>query len=592
MAERKLPVTYQDLLSRPAEEAEKLLTELSFREQMDLVLATPWELRARVITLSPLAEGLVKNLPPQELFLTLKAVSTEEAVDLLSYAKGSQIQFLFDIDAWRKDRLAPERFTAWLVLLFETSEDKVAEWLQVADFDFLVAIMQRFVRVVKRPDDVDLTEARDWLPPYTLDEVYFVEFRKQKLEFYFRRIIEIIRDMDENYYYNLMEAIIWELPSQVEEMAYRWRRGRLADHGIPDYFEALDVYAPVVKNHLRRIDPRYLPGRVEETGESPPGFVPALYYPGAERFSEALSRITDPHQLDRLKRELAWITNKVLIVDHVSIDEIAQVEDALNKVLGYLNIGLEYLAGSDPEAGRRILETYFLEDIFRLAHTLIVSLRKKAREISSQEGLDARVLRHLDEPYAFYLKGVMVRDANRIKLFVPDKAGTAEEYRWFRELSEVRQVERIIEEVGYWAVLIQKAFGIPPIWVAEMATQKTNFLEPSDITWSALILTGLANWVLFQEFKFAPIPAKRWPEVLERFLEVRSNSERNRFSEELFQELLDNFRRLAQQTFYYAPEFTESFLRFVASRFEEEYAFADLESPPSPRYVRYILITK
>ncbi|HIE32719.1 MAG TPA: hypothetical protein EYP81_01545 [Thermodesulfobacteriaceae bacterium] len=99
MAERKLPVTYQDLLSRPAEEAEKLLTELSFREQMDLVLATPWELRARVITLSPLAEGLVKNLPPQELFLTLKAVSTEEAVDLLSYAKGSQIQFLFDIDA-------------------------------------------------------------------------------------------------------------------------------------------------------------------------------------------------------------------------------------------------------------------------------------------------------------------------------------------------------------------------------------------------------------------------------------------------------------------------------------------------------------
>jgi len=592
MAQHKLPVTYQDLLSRPAAEAERLLSGLNFREQMDLVLATPWELRARVITLSPLAEGLVKNLPPQELFLTLKAVSPEEAVELLSYAKGPQIQFLFDLDAWRKDRLAPERFAAWLVLLFEATEDRIADWLRVADFDFLVAVMQKFVRVVKRPDEVELMEAYDWLPPYTLDELYFVEFKQEKLEFYFRRIIEIIRDMDENYYYQLMEALIWELPSQVEEMAYRWRRGRLADQGIPDYFEALDVYAPVIKGRLRRIDPHYLPGETAETEEVPPGFLPALYYPGAERFSEALSRITDPHQLDRLKRELAWITNKVLMVDHVNLDEISQMEDSLRKVLGYLNIGVEYLAGPDPEAGRKILETYFLEDVFRLAHTLIVGLRRKAREISSQEGLDPRVLRHLDEPYASYLRGVTVKEANRIKLFVPEKVGTAEEYRWFREISEVRRVARILEEIGYWAVLVQKAFGGPPLWVAEIVTQKTNFLEPSDITWSALILTGLANWILSREFKFAPIPAKRWPEVLKKFLVGRSDSKRNRFSEELFRELLDNFRNLAQKTFYYAPELTESFLRFVVSRFEEEYAFANPESPPSPRYVRYILITE
>jgi len=587
MAERSLKITHQDLLSRPAEEAERLLAGLSFQEQLELVLTTPWELRPRLITLSPLAEGLVRNLPPQELFLTLKAVSPEEAVELLAYVKGEQIQFLFDLDAWIKDRLAPERFLAWLLLLFETSEDKVADWLEVADFDFLVAALLRFLRVAKRPDDTDLLEARDWLPSYTLDEVYFVEFRQEKLEFYFRRILEIIRDKDETYYYNLMEALIWELPSQVEERAYRWRRGRLADYGIPDYFDALEVYAPVVQD-LRRVDPRYLP-LAEETPPATSGYLPALYWPGAERFTEALSRIKDPLQLDRLKQELAWITNKVLIVDHVTIDEIAQVEDSLGKVLGYLNIGVEYLAGPDPEAGARVLETYFLEDIFRMAHTLLVRLRKKAREIQRQEGLDPRVLRHLDEPFAGYLQGITAREANRLRYFQPEKRGTNEEYRWFRELSEVRQVEEILEMVGYWAVLIQKAFGSPLLWVAEIVTQKTNFLEPADITWSALLFTGLANWLLTGEFHFRPLPKESWPEVLAKLF-YKEEAKGLRLREKWRQALLDNFRALAQREFYYAPELTRAFLDWAIARLEEEYAFATPENPPDPRYVRYFLL--
>ncbi len=92
MAERSLPLTHEDLLARPAREAERILAEIPFRDQLQLVLSTPWALRPRIITLSPLAEGLVRNLPPQELFLTLKAASTDDAIDLLSYAKGEQHQ--------------------------------------------------------------------------------------------------------------------------------------------------------------------------------------------------------------------------------------------------------------------------------------------------------------------------------------------------------------------------------------------------------------------------------------------------------------------------------------------------------------------
>ncbi len=75
-----------------------------------------------------------------------------------------------------------------------------------------------------------------------------------------------------------------------------------------------------------------------------------------------------------------------------------------------------------------------------------------------------------------------------------------------------------------------------------------------------------------------------------KLLEFHPEPERNRFSPSLLQELQENFKRLAQKTYFYDPELTQSFLRFVASRLEEELAFAEPDSPPSPRYLRYILV--
>ncbi len=588
--EKRLP-DYQEILSAKPEEAEKIMRSLSLKEQIELVLQTPWELRERLIVLSPQAERLVKSLPPQELFWTLKAVSPEEAVTLLYMATPTQIQFLFDLDCWKKDRLALDRVLAWLTLLFEATEDKVAEWLRTVDFDFLVTIMKRLIEVYKRPDGVDLTEARDWLPPYTLDDTYFISFRLDKFEPLTRRLIEILMEIDPAQYRDLMESVIWELPAETEEMAYRWRRARLADWGVPDYFEALDIYAPLPPDRIRRIEPSYLPPPEEIEEAPPPAFLPAVQTEGIDFLNQALSQITDYRQVDRLKRELAWIVNKVLMVDVGTIDDVEEAKRVLDKVAGYLNLGLEYLSGRNPEKAVEILENYFLEDIFRVAQNLIVGLRKYAREIITREGLDPRIFKHLDEPYASYFKGVMANEANRILLFIPSKIGTAEEYRPFRTLAEIERVRRVLTEIRYWAPLIQKAFGIPPQWVAEIVLKKTNLLEPADIKWSVLILTGLARWLIKGEFKFEAIPERDWPEVIGRLIHREHGMKRGSVPAEIKEELLRNFSVLSLEIDQ-PPEkdLLESFINFCLFRAEEEFAFADKTLPPNPRYVQSILI--
>lgn len=578
-------IEVEKLLKLPEKEIEKNLAKLKFYELYELVLSIPWEERARIILCSAYPEGIVKNLPPQELFLTIKASSLDLAVELLSYAKGSQIQFMFDIDAWYKDRIKAERVASWIILLFNAGEDKVLEWLRIADWDFLIAIFQKFIKVYKKPDDMELIEAMDFLPPYTLDNFYFIEFKVDSLEFYFRRMIEIIREEMQDTYFALMESVIWEIPAEVEERAYRWRNGRLADEGIPEYFEALDIYSYMHPKGLKKIDPRYLPSPDEEYQ---PSINIAIYKGPEELFIfKVLDTIKEPQQIERIKRELAWIANKVIIVDNVVIDDIEQIKRGLEKVWAGLNIGIEYVSMGNLEIAKKILEEHFLEDIYKVSQTVLKELRRTALKYTKNKDFNSSILDYLDQPYQGYLKGVLVEKINEIKLFQPDKIGTEEEYTIFRRTGEIKTARRYIEEIGYIAPLIEKMFGSPISWVNEVNKGGRNF-DAKFITWSTLILTALSQWVYTKEFVFKALPKSVWKEVIKELIQEKEGI--CYMKEDLKKKLFENFENFAKSEWYLEKELLHSFLNFVIKRFEDEFKYIDLKDPPDPRYQTLILI--
>ncbi len=577
-------INLENLLKLSENEIEKTLANLKFYEIYDLVLSTPWEERAKLILYSPYPEGVVKNLPPQELFLTLKASSLDLAVELISYAKGSQIQFMFDIDAWYKDRIKVERVASWIILLFNAGEDKVLEWLKVADWDFLIAILQKFIKIYKKPDDMELIEAMDFLPSYTLDDFYFIEFKVPSLEFYFRRIIEILREEMPDTYFALMESVIWEIPAEVEERAYRWKNGRLADEGIPEYFEALDIFSYIPLKSLRKIDPKYLP-MSEET--QPP--INIMIYTGSEELFifRVLEILDNLSQFERIKRELAWIANKVIIVDNVIIDEIEQIKKSLDKVWGSLNIGLEYVSLGNLEIAKKILEEHFLEDIFRVSQNVLKDLRKFALNLTKNKDFDSSILNYLDQPYYGYLKGVLVKKINEIALFQPEKIGTEKEYTIFRKLSEIKMVRRYIEEIGYMAPLIEKIFGSSLSWINEVNKPGRNF-DANFLTWSSLILTALSQFLYKGEFVFKALPKSAWKEVINKLIDEKEGVcyLRKEYKEKLFK----NFENFARSEWYVEKELLESFLNFIIKRFEDEFKYIALKEPPDPKYQTLILI--
>ena len=77
--------------------------------------------------------------------------------------------------------------------------------------------------------------------------------------------------------------------------------------------------------------------------------------------------------------------------------------------------------------------------------------------------------------------------------------------------------------------------------------------------------------------------------VLKRLLV--SEGKKNVIRPAVREELLENFRRLAQEITYPDEEHLQSFLNFVLFRAEEEFLFADTnEALPDPRYVQCMLL--
>ncbi len=578
-------IDLEKLLSLSEKELENTLAPLKFEELRELILNLPWEKRARVILASPYPAGLVRNLPSIELFLTLKASSLDLAVELLSYATATQIQFLMDFDCWYKDRLRAERVASWVILLFEAGEGKVLEWLSLADWDFLIAIFQKFVKVYKRPDDVDLLEAYDHLPPYTLDDMYFIDFKEDRLEFYFRRLIEIIREEWPETYFALMESLLWEIPLEVEERAYRFRNGRLADEGIPDYYTALEVYTYIHPKKLHSYDYNFHSTFEEKK-------TPLLYLVPLEEGSElfihrVLSQITDIKVLEKIQREMAWLATKVTLVDYPVIDSIEDVQMGLHKMWCGLNLGLEYLAGENVELAKEFLEKYYLEDIFRVSRTALRELRKFALSLYNSKAYNATILNYLDQPYAGYLKGASEKRLNEVKLFNPANLGTDQEFIEFSRIKELRMVRQYLEEIGYVAPLLEKGLGPVSDWIKELIKPGRNF-DLNFLTWSALILTALAQYLHNGTFHFKALPKSAWKKVFPALLEKKG--ERNYLKETLKEDLYKSFYKLAESTYYLEEALLRGFLEFVISRFENEFMYSDPEDPPDPKYQTLILV--
>ena len=446
----------------------------------------------------------MRSLPVQELFWTIKATGPEDSLQTIAACSCDQLQFIFDLDWWEKDALRPDRITAWLILLFEAGEeaaDRWFGWIMKKDPFLVPAIMRNFAKVQKRPGDMELEEAKDILYPFTIDNSYYIEF-SAKLEPLWTRVVMKLAELDPGFYRNTMETILTETATECTERAWRLRCGRLADFGLPDYFSALDIYAPLPPDRIRQA--ARLPAW-ETDSEDMPAFVPTLYMSDFPAITTAMQELADSIHAGRIIREWTGVANKILMADRTDLDDPDSLKRALLKTAAMINLGLEVII--DHHIAARpddILRTSPLEEIVRAAMWPLSRIRSRARKIASRIPRAFLPSIYSDRFLMLERHVPLAWDENR------------QEGIPFSGIEQVKDAMEMLAEIETWEKIMERLVPHWRNWKSAIAWEDTNFLTPSEFTWQHGLATALVNFMAEGSAVIVPVA----PAVLENVQEI------------------------------------------------------------------------
>jgi len=428
-------------------------------------------------------ESAVRALPADELYYVLHELGHEESSALLAAATPEQLQVVLDFAIWQRDRIVPAALAEWVEAIAHASPERIARWLAGLDPELVALVLRKGARIHDLTQEPPPEESQGTFFPtpdgfFLLDVVGLpvedsasaFESEEQDRAAVIIRLVDSLYRADKDLARRLLVAATGELDSDLEETAYRWQRGRMADLGFADYYEALEVYreldlagvqigeghAPSVRsatdvagaNGAALRVPTALAQRLADVGESP--------------FARAAQRLSAGDEIEELRFALVALTNRVLAADRIAPGDDDAVTATLQRLAATLDLAIERLAPGDDARGAAALRSISLVRLFRSGVTLIGKARRLAlalvrggpfgrQGIALAEADDAAVLDALTRPRPLFPR----------LLDEPPAAGE----RPFRSLPDLARAAAAVERAAAAQAML-RGLGIEPQTVA------------------------------------------------------------------------------------------------------------------------------
>lgn len=397
--------------------------------------------KADAIISEPDAARLVPSLPVQELYYAIKEVGLADAEELVALATPEQIQGFVDLDVWERDRLDEHRLDAWIDTLAAAGYEKLGQAIEGLDPEVVALWLQRQAVVydvtIEQPPD----EPQGHYYP-TPDRFFLLDILEggetgKALE----RAIDWIYRFDLELGRRVVMSAKWELTADLEEQALRWRRGRMADLGYVDFYEALSIYQWLDPTSVKLDERSFVAAPPETPTELPAVLAGSLDEAGF--FGQALGTLPSDADVERLHGALVLLINKAMAADLVDPGDFEEGRKALARAVAYVGLGLEYLSRGDlPRAGQA-LSSVALERIFRVGFSLTLQLKTLADTLVKRGGVDPIAL---EPPADEVMRALRQRRPELPRALDEPPADGA---RPFRTLADVARAASALERIAH-----------------------------------------------------------------------------------------------------------------------------------------------
>ena len=459
------------------------------------ILSLPPEKALGRILEAPEPKTLVQSFPKEDLYYLLNDIGPEDALPLLKLASDEQWEFVLDLEVWEKDRVELQSVTRWLNLLMAADSPRAVKWFIEKKKELLELFLFRNIELKVRESDQDPSEMGEEF--FTLDDIFYIRIldtptdpeaedadKTEKYTF-LKRLMDKIADFDHVTYQQVLLESSGVIPAETEEEAYRTRNIRLAEKGFLPFEEAVGVYQSLIKEELFKTGKKFMAKEAEGDLTLP---VPVIFtdmLEGDNLFTSALKQIGSVMALQQLQSEFAGLCNQIAVADQKSIKSKAGLKPVVQKVSGYLHLGLVELTSTKGKQrlyrSVALIQDYPLNQIFRIGYGLALSLKWRAEAWRKQSWFEGQKLslNFWGENWLGVLGGLLLK-----KPLFFDNYRSGHLYREFTAKEDIDETAAVLEEIATFDHLLS-------LMVVDIARRPERFL-----THKTLILTLWARNVM------------------------------------------------------------------------------------------------
>ncbi len=432
---------------------------------------------------------LIRAVPPQALYRDIAEVGLANSTDAVRLASPAQFRVFIDLAGWKKDRINFREVVRWLRAARGNDEAEFLAKVHGLDTELLEFILRTSTVVHSLEENPDVRIQGQAIE--TPSGKYVVEFSVEGVEL--SAIRALLRDLvseDPFGAERLLEALRWDLPSELEEASYRFRMSRLEELGFPPLEQAISIFSYVDPDAAKR-RPSVDSGSGKELATV------ETIDPWA-RVTEELS----PSEMQTLDEELRYLVNCALVAEGAEPGDPEAIRRVTQMVRSTLRLGLEFLGARLGELAPKY--------IFQVGFSLGVRLKFRADRLARQP------LAMVGGEYLVFPEQRALLVALRRKRpgrTAKDEAGPAEPFQSFAEISEAEaSLARAEQQVAIFAALLG-----PDLKAAQgqLARFGTSTAPEPELVFRAVT----ANAILFGEVRLTPVPKEQLGALLERLFE-------------------------------------------------------------------------